>query len=672
MTAGPVAAGSLARGALVDGLEIRAHVHDGNSSQVYQARRGDGEVVVLKVARAPGWHRLEHEAALLTRLAGCRTPSVVARGQAHGRQYLATTWAPGVDARMVGAELRAGPASRRALSGLCAAILSAYADVHERGAVHGQVHPRHVLIGGSGSVQVLDFTRGAWRGGPVPPGSDLGTLSSPEQAAAWRSGAYFAVTPAAEQYSLAALLYLMVTGRLYAEFAGTRPTVAEQILTARPLAFTERGTEFWPALERLLARGLSKDPAERFGSVREFAGEVAMLAEEARDHRARSVRPRLVEPPLAGLLEAFREATRIGGALVREGLPDPPTCSINYGAAGVALALCRLARLGDDAAALTAARAWLDLADRQSRLPGAFYDDDLLASKTIGAVSPYHTASGLDLVQAFIARACGDAGAQQQAIDAFLARVDAPCANLDLTLGRSSVLLACALLHDHAAREWPATHRLRGHGDALCAQIWAGLETNELGYLGIAHGWAGIAYATLLWSRTRRLAPPDPLRRILDRLAAAAEPWRRGARWTTRTGARGDDAYYWPGWCHGHAGHVFLWTLASAVYEDQAFLELAELAAWSTWDSKLTSPTSLCCGAAGAVYALLSLYRRTAEPAWLLRAARLANAAALDGQLASDTSSPHSLYKGHLGLAMIAADLRDPQRSAMPAFEPEP
>jgi hypothetical protein len=55
-----------------------------------------------------------------------------------------------------------------------------------------------------------------------------------------------------------------------------------------------------------------------------------------------------------------------------------------------------------------------------------------------------------------------------------------------------------------------------------------------------------------------------------------------------------------------------------------------------------------------------------------MRAARLANAAARDGQLSSDATSPHSLYKGHLGLAMIAADLRNPEHSAMPWFEPEP
>jgi eukaryotic-like serine/threonine-protein kinase len=673
MSAEPLAAGTLARGAFVGGFEIRAHVHSGNGSLVYQARRSDGLVVAVKVARAADSHRFEHEARLLDRLEGCPTPSVVARGRVDGRPYLVTTWAPGIDVRIIGGERRAGPAPRWALAGLCAGILAGYADVHERGVVHGQVHPRHVLAGGGGSVQILDFARGAWHDGLVPrcvPGA-LEALSSPEESAAWRVGASWTVTHAAEQYSLAALLYLVVTGRLYAEFASSRSAVAEQIVTARPLAFTERGTEPWPALEQLLARGLSKDPVERFGSVREFAVEIAELAEAARDHRARSVRPRLVEPPLARLLEDFRQATRLGGTLVRDGLPNRPTGSINYGAAGIALAWCRLARTGDGPA-LRTARAWLDLGDRQSRLSRAFYRHDVLSPKRIGAVSPYHTASGLECVRAFIACVQGDEAAQQKAIDAFLARVGAPCANLDLTLGRSSVLLACALLHDHAAREWPATHRLRRHGDALCEQIWTELETDEPGYLGIAHGWAGIAYATLLWSRTRGLAPPEPVRRVLDRLAAAAEPWRRGARWATMMDARGHDAEYWAGWCHGHAGHVFLWTLASIVYGDQAFLELAELAAWSTWDSKLKVSTSLCCGEAGEVYALLSLYRHTADSAWLLRAASLANAAALDGRLASDATSPHSLYKGHLGLAMVAADLRDPEHSAMPAFEPEP
>src|SRR5947207_15756599 len=124
MSTEPAVAVPLVRGAIVEGFEIRETVRSGTSSVVYQARHGNGLVVALKVARAAGSHRFRHEARLLDHLDGCRTPSVAAGGLVVGHEYLVTTWARGVDVRTAGAERRLGPASRRALSGLCAAILA--------------------------------------------------------------------------------------------------------------------------------------------------------------------------------------------------------------------------------------------------------------------------------------------------------------------------------------------------------------------------------------------------------------------------------------------------------------------------------------------------------------------------------------------------------------------
>ena len=38
-------------------------------------------------------------------------------------------------------------------------------------------------------------------------------------------------------------------------------------------------------------------------------------------------------------------------------------------------------------------------------------------------------------------------------------------------------------------------------------------------------------------------------------------------------------------------------------------------------------------------------------------------------ELAGDATSPLSLYKGHAGLALLAVELEDPERAAMPLFE---
>ena len=116
-------------------------------------------------------------------------------------------------------------------------------------------------------------------------------------------------------------------------------------------------------------------------------------------------------------------------------------------------------------------------------------------------------------MRAFLSRATGDHAREQAALDEFLATTAAPCANLDLTLGRSSVLLVAALLLAGASREWPATQRLGSYGDELCAGIWRDAAGESMAYYGIAHGWAGLAYATMMWSRARGIEPPPEARR---------------------------------------------------------------------------------------------------------------------------------------------------------------
>ena len=121
------------------------------------------------------------------------------------------------------------------------------------------------------------------------------------------------------------------------------------------------------------------------------------------------------------------------------------------------------------------------------------------------------------------------------------------------------------------------------------------------------------------------------------------------------------------GWCNGACGYVFLWTLAHRLLDDPRYLELAYGAAWRSWDAPEQIVT-LCCGLAGRAYALLNLYRHTNETVWLDRARDLALRAARTGDTTKEY--PHSLYKGEFGLAVLAADLEQPNEATMPFFEP--
>ena len=203
-------------------------------------------------------------------------------------------------------------------------------------------------------------------------------------------------------------------------------------------------------------------------------------------------------------------------------------------------------------------------------------------------------------------------------------------------------------------------------------EIWLQLDKKEkvgagdVEYLGIAHGWAGFLYATLTWCQVANVAVPGNVERRLDELATLALPAGRGLEWAWSLSQPGDPPTM-SGWCNGSCGYVFLWTLAHRLLGHTRYLDAAAGAAWNSWECRNTA-TTLCCGLAGRGYALLNFYRQTGERRWLERAHSLCARAARES--ANYPEHPHSLYKGELGIVILAADLEEPEWGRMPFFEP--
>jgi hypothetical protein len=657
------------RGSQVGSFTITALISDSRHVSVLQARDEDRSFVALKVARTHTGEGLVGREACLLQARGRSegaTPRFRANGIVEGRRYSVVTFRPGTEVRAAAATMRelGGPQD---VLGLCCRVARAYALLHESGVVHGAVHPRHVLVDHDGSIWLLDFATAA-SATDVPPSAWLAarfnTLSAPEHAEAVLRGEDQVLTPAAEQYSVAALLHLVATGRMYAPLRLRRRETAEDIIAARPLP--ERELTGCPELGQVLSRALRMARAERFASMGAMAGALEDLHTDAAARTRPSARRRPVTTSLTEMLDRFlRDADR---ETPIESL-KPPTCSVNFGAAGVAFALTRLGKVTSSTAVLELADRWLAAAERHRKDADAFDDGGELTPETVGPVSPYHTTSGLPAVRAFLSAALGDTASEQAAIDDFRILTSAPCPNLDLTLGRASVLLFAALLYARADPDGGATATLGDHGDHLCAEIWRNLP-ERLPYYGIAHGWAGIAFATLMWTQARSSQPPGRLSRVLELLAAAAEPWGRGLRWPVSPMDGPVPDQFWPGWCHGNAGHVFLWNLARAAYGEDQFATLAERAALLI--DRSPGFTSLCCGSAGQAYALLNHHRSTGEERWRRAAVRLAISATTHDALAGDATTGLSLYKGHVGFALLAAELESPEEAAMPLFEFEP
>jgi serine/threonine-protein kinase len=181
-----------------------------------------------------------------------------------------------------------------------------------------------------------------------------------------------------------------------------------------------------------------------------------------------------------------------------------------------------------------------------------------------------------------------------------------------------------------------------------------------LSYLGAAHGWGGVAHALLRWSQACSDSPPAEALDLLVRLNAHRRP---SGRWPIRAGSR----VVYRGWCHGSAGWAQLWTLAWQLTAEEWFLSLAEASAEDAVAAEDEDNASLCCGRAGQGFAALTLYRATGERRWLTAANRVAAEAV--HALADDTAPDHRLFSGELGVALLVAELEDPDRAAMPVYE---
>jgi serine/threonine-protein kinase len=661
----------------IAGFEVLECVQSLEDAEVYQVRKSEvreGAVIAaLKIEReGRAQNLLKREAQVLAHLDGGPAPRLLGEGEVDGRRWLALEWFPGVDAATAAAELRAGDGE--GLRALCLAVLGAYARLHECGVVHGDVHPRNILVGRGGEVRLVDFGFARWSGEPaglaVPGGGrgGVGFFFEPEYAAAVLAGEPPpAASAAGEQHAVAALLYLLIAGAHTHDFKLAREAMLRQIAGEPPLPLAERGAQPGPSVEEVLAKALAKAPGERFASIAELAA--AFDSTEASPARQRPGRS-AAETLLARVLD------RLGmtGDLFREGLPEPPRASVTYGAAGLACGLHRIAVARDDAENLSLADLWAAKAARETGDEAFYKPGSRIEPGNVGRVSPYHTATGVHAVRAMIAHALGDAGSRREAVDAFIATAGAPCANPDLTLGRSGVLLAAALL-----AEPPDSPRatLMELGDRLLADLWEEIgelppvpECGGVPNLGMAHGWAGYLYASLRWCRAAGRPLPERLPERLAELASCARPWGRGLRWRWYA-EDGRDAGSMPGWCNGSAGFLFLWMLAWRTLGDDRYRSLAEGAAWNVWEAP-DSSGNLCCGLAGRAYSLLNLHRHGGHgggPQWLERARALAERAAVTVEREGGT--PDSLYKGTVGVAVLAADLARPEGAAFPFFEEE-
>lgn len=280
----------LTTGARLGPYEIRSLLGSGGMGEVYLARdtKLDRDVA-LKLLPAGLAHdpdrlrRFEQEARSASALNHPAIVSIYDLGQDASQPYISMELVDGQTLRQI---LASGPMPTRRALQVAAQIADGLAKAHDAGIVHRDLKPENVMVSNDGFAKILDFglaklaARDAEsvqtmteRG--TRPGSVMGTVGymSPEQA----SG-----RPAdnrSDQFSFGLVFYEMLTGRR----AFAQPTPVETlsaIIRDDPPPIGPLNPSVPAPVRWIVERCLAKTPADRYGSTRDLARDLAT----ARDH----------------------------------------------------------------------------------------------------------------------------------------------------------------------------------------------------------------------------------------------------------------------------------------------------------------------------------------------------------------------------------------------------
>lgn len=169
-----------------------------------------------------------------------------------------------VEGRSLRERLGAGPVPVPEAVEIARSMLDALAHAHQKGVVHRDLKPANILMTPAGQVKITDFgTAHALQGGEETVAAGTLFYMSKEQLLG-------RVMPASDLYSVAVILFEMLTGRL-PFFDETGARVIQKILSTEPApdaAALNRAVP--PELAGIVRRGLERDLATRWKSAAEF------------------------------------------------------------------------------------------------------------------------------------------------------------------------------------------------------------------------------------------------------------------------------------------------------------------------------------------------------------------------------------------------------------------
>jgi serine/threonine-protein kinase len=305
-------------GAEIAGCRIEAVAGRGGMGIVYRATQLSlGRPVAVKLiapdrAGDPGFReRFERESRVAAAIDHPNVIPVYAAGEEAGHLYLVMRYVAGTDLQGLLARERTVPPAR--VAAIALQVGAALDAAHAVGLVHRDVKPANVLLSGE-HAYLADFGLSQHMGTDTKlttTGHWIGTADfmAPEQFSGEE------VDARADVYALGCVLYNALTGEVpYPR--GTVPATMLAHLHDEPPRPAEVAPDVPAGFDRVIARALAKDPADRYPSAGDL-GRAALAAAEGRpvtESERTVARGAAAPPPAAAREPAAAPVARDGTA----------------------------------------------------------------------------------------------------------------------------------------------------------------------------------------------------------------------------------------------------------------------------------------------------------------------------------------------------------------------
>lgn len=326
----------------IDGYTELQTLGSGASGSVVMARHdASGQLVAIKTLSAslvsdPAFlERFRNEAETLQRLRHPNITAVYGYIERPGEAAMTMELVNGVTLRRL---IEQGPAIPEAALAVLRGSLLGLEHAHGAGIVHRDYKPENILVDGEGMSRLIDFGI-AVRVGEAGGLAGTPRYMAPEQ---WNDGA---ATPQTDVYAATAVFFECVTGKRPFQATTLTELRAEHLGAPIPVEATPA------AVRDLVARGLAKDPAQRYAGAGVFLAELDAAAAAAYGPDWLERGTKVLAAAALALAAFFPLAAGAGASASGTAVASTTLATTELGAAGVTTAGAATAGAG--------AAAWL-------------------------------------------------------------------------------------------------------------------------------------------------------------------------------------------------------------------------------------------------------------------------------------------------------------------------